>query len=195
MLRKLCSRTAIGCLSVLALSFATADEPASGKLNDEEFVTKAAIGGSTEVALAKLAQQRATEPEVKKFAEKMVTDHTKANNELLTLAGQKRIAVPAQIDPKHQECLDLLGKLEGSEFDRQYKMQMLKDHKTTLDLFENEAKDGRDADLKAFANKLVPTLRHHLMMAKQLNGEKDDAVGTTSAEAPGSKDSRSKMSH
>ena len=74
--------------------------------------------------------------------------------------------------------------MEGSEFDRQYKMQMVKDHKTTLDLFENEAKDGRDADLKAFANKLVPTLRHHLTMAKKLNGEKDDAVGTTSAESP-----------
>ena len=89
MLRSFCSCAAVGCLSMVALSFAMAEEPASGKVNDEEFVTKAAIGGSTEVALAKLAQQRATDPEVKKFADKMATDHTKANNELLTLAGQK----------------------------------------------------------------------------------------------------------
>jgi len=158
---------------------AVADEP-GGTITDEQFVAKATSAGSAEVEAGKLALRGSQTEEVKTFAQRMITDHTKANQELLILAGKKRIPVPKQIDAKHQQMLDRLARLQGSELDKAYAEQMVKDHKEAVELFEAESRHGKDAELKAFADRTLPTLKEHHRMARKLAGEKDE--GSKSSE-------------
>jgi len=175
-MRRILMTAALGCgIALLAAHASTAQKSDESKtLTDNDFVAKAAVGGSTEVALAKLATERGESDEVKSFARQMITDHTKANQELLTLAGRKQIPVPKTVDSKHQKCLDEMARLQGSEFDRMYGKQMVKDHEETIGLFEAESKQGQDAELKGMAERLLPTLRDHLKMARKLPGAGQD---------------------
>lgn len=170
MLRRITAAVVVCGLAVLGTRFAAADDSAA-PANDQDFVAKAAVGGSTEVALGKMALDRATDPEVKKFAQRMIADHTAANQELLTLAARKQMAVPRAIDAKHQQAVNDLGRLQGSEFDKAYMKQMVKDHEETVSLFKGESSRGQDADLKAVASKLLPRLEDHLKMARHLGDQ------------------------
>src|ERR1700761_1998403 len=129
---------------------------------DTAFATKAANGGMAEVALGKLAQEKGMSDKVKKFGSMMVDDHTKANNELMTIAKNKNITLPSAIDADHQKKMDDLSKLSGKDFDKAYVDAMIDGHKKTLDLMNDEAKNGKDPDLKAFAAKTAPTVQMHL---------------------------------
>lgn len=130
--------------------------------SDAKFATAAANGGMAEVALGKLADQKSTNPEVKKFAEMMVTDHGKVNDELMGIAKTKNITLPATVDADHQKKMDDLSKMSGKDFDKNYIDAMVDGHKKTLDLMNDEAKDGKDAELKAFAAKTAPAVQMHL---------------------------------
>ncbi len=138
---------------------------------DRTFIQKAAIGGMTEVAASELAQQKATDPAVKDYAAHMVTDHTKANGELTTLAASKGVTVPGTMDKSHKSDVDKLAKMSGGDFDKAYVKQMVSDHKSTVSLFEKEQKSGKDGDLQAFAGKTLPTLQGHL---QTIEGIKDN---------------------
>jgi len=142
---------------------------------DETFVTKAAKGGMAEVQLGKLATEKASSAEVKKFGQRMVDDHGKANDELKTLAQSKNITLPTDLDPKDKALHDRLEKLSGAEFDKAYMHEMLNDHLKDVSEFRTESKSGKDADVKAWAAKTLPTLEEHLKMARDTNG----AVGTS----------------
>jgi putative membrane protein len=133
---------------------------------DHEFMTKVAQGGKTEVELGQLALKQASSEDVKLFAQRMIDDHSKAGEELSTLAVSKGITLPADLDKKHKEKLDKLAKFSGADFDREYMKQMVNDHNMNVTLFEKEAKDGKDAETKAWAEKSLPTLREHLTMAR-----------------------------
>ena len=157
---------------------ATGDKAMSHDANmtkDHHFVTEAASGGMAEVELGKLASEKATSPEVKKFGERMADDHGKANDELKTLAQNKSITLPNALDAKHKATVDRLSKLTGEAFDRAYMQEMLKDHKTDVAAFRTESKSGKDADIKAWAAKTLPTLEEHLKLAQDANR----AVGTS----------------
>jgi putative membrane protein len=130
--------------------------------SDNDFLTKAAQGGMAEVELGKIAVQKATNPEVKKFAQKMVDDHTKANNELKELAAKKGVTLPTEIDSSHRSAIDKMKGLSGADFDKAYVDAMVDDHETDVDEFEEQSKDAKDADIKAFAAKTLPTLKSHL---------------------------------
>ena len=130
------------------------------------FVHEAAIGGMTEVKLGNLAQQQASNAQVKQFGARMVKDHSKANDELKQLASRKGIEVPADLDSKHQKDVDQLQKKQGAEFDRAYMDHMVKDHKKDVSDFKKEANSGKDPDIKAFAAKTLPTLEEHLQIAE-----------------------------
>jgi putative membrane protein len=121
-----------------------------------------------EVELGKVAQQKASDSQVKSFAERMVTDHTKANDELKSLAGNKGVTLPTSLDKDHQKDSEKMQRLQGPEFDREYMKHMVKDHKKTVSDFEKQAKSGKDNDLKQFASKTLPTLQEHLKMAQQI---------------------------
>jgi len=144
---------------------------------DSSFVMKAAAGGVKEVEAGKLASSKATNSDVKSFAQRMVKDHGKANSELMSLAKSKSIEAKASKDSEAKALTDRLGKLSGAAFDRAYMEEMVKDHQTDVDLFEQQSRDGDDAELKAWAGKQLPTLREHLKMAQDVHGK----LGATSS--------------
>jgi putative membrane protein len=115
-----------------------------------------------EVALGKLALTKTSNASIKKFAQMMVDDHGKANDELKEIAKKKNITLPDAVDADHQKKMDDLDKKHGGDFDKAYVDAMIDGHKKTLDLMNKEAKDGKDADLKAFAAKVAPTVQMHL---------------------------------
>jgi putative membrane protein len=118
------------------------------------------------VQLGKLALTNSSAPAVKKFANMMIEDHTKANAELKALAEKKNITVPAVLSNKNQDDYNDLSKKKGADFDKAYTSFMVKDHKDDIDEFKKEADKGTDADLKDWASGKVPVLQHHLEMAQ-----------------------------
>ena len=133
---------------------------------DEKFVEKAASGGMAEVQAAQLAQQKSQDAKVKEFAQQMITDHTANNQQLTTLAQQKGVTVPTALDDKDQKDIDKLTKLDGKKFDKAYLKAQVKGHEDMLKLMQKEAKNGKDADLKSFADTTSAAVQKHLDMAK-----------------------------
>lgn len=129
---------------------------------DADFTVAAANGGMTEVAVAKLAQTKSTNAKVKEFADMMVMDHGKANDELMALAKSKNITLPSTISNDKQKEMDDLNKKNGADFDKAYVDAMVDGHKKTISLFEDESKNAKDPDLKAFVDKTLPTIKMHL---------------------------------
>ena len=136
---------------------------------DAKFATIAANGGMTEVELGKLAQQISTNAQIKSFGAMMVTDHGKANDELMAIAKSKNITLPVAVDADSQKKIDKLSKKTGKDFDKAYVDAMIEGHKKTLDLMNNEATGGADADLKAFAAKTASTVQTHLDAINQIH--------------------------
>ena len=168
------SQSLIAAAVVLAMAaapaFAAQKKHAAAKKgsapNDTTFVTNAAKGGLAEVELGKLATEKAASDQVKQFGQRMVDDHSKANDELKTLAQQKNITLPTDLDAKDKALRMRLTKLSGAPFDRAYMQAMLSDHKKDVNEFRVESTSGKDADIKAFASKTLPTLEDHLKLAQ-----------------------------
>ena len=136
--------------------------------DDAEFMVAAASGGMLEVNLGEVVAKNAMSAKVKEFGAMMVADHTKANVELKALAAAKNISLPTAASDKHQEKIADITKEKGMEFDKDYIDFMINDHEEDIKLFEEEAEDGKDAEIKAFAADKIPTLKHHLQMAKEI---------------------------
>ncbi|MCU1229507.1 MAG: hypothetical protein JWO97_2391 [Acidobacteria bacterium] len=134
--------------------------------DDKKFVMKAAQGGMAEVAGGQTASMQGTNRDVKTFGSQMVTDHSKANDELKQLATTKGLALPAETDDEHKKKLAEIAKKTGKDFDKAYMKDMVEDHEKDVKDFENASKNAADPDLKAWAGKTLPTLQHHLEMAK-----------------------------
>jgi putative membrane protein len=134
---------------------------------DRAFAREAALGSMAEVELGKLAQEKATNPDVKRFAERMVTDHSKANDELKQWADANHVTLPTQLDAKHKATRDKLEKLSGAAFDKAYMRDMLTDHKTDVAKFKTESNRAQNDGLKDWAGKTLPTLQEHLKQAQE----------------------------
>ena len=134
---------------------------------DKKFATEAAQGGLAEVELGKLAAQKGQSDKVKQFGQRMVDDHTNANNQLKSVAQKDNITLPTDITAKDQALKDKLSGLSGAEFDRTYMQNMVRDHEKDISEFQREANSGSNADLKGFAAQTLPTLQEHLRMAKE----------------------------
>ena len=143
---------------------------------DSQFVTKAAQGGLAEVQLGQLAKDKGSSQAVKDFGDRMVTDHSQANNDLKSIASSKGITVPDAMDTKDKATYDRLSKLSGAQFDRAYMNTMVKDHQTDVTEFRKESQSAKDPDIKSFASKTLPTLESHLEMARTT----DRQLGATS---------------
>lgn len=134
------------------------------------FFIAAASAGAFEVAASRLAQERATHAEVKAFAERMIADHGKANEELKALAATKNVALTDELQPVHKADLDTLATLEGAAFDQAYAQRVgVQSHMNAVTLFQQASADMQDAELKAFAERMLPALREHLDQARKLN--------------------------
>jgi putative membrane protein len=137
----------------------------------DDFWTTAADGGMAEVEMAKLAVQKAQNAEVKKFAQMMIADHTKANNELKAIAAKQKIELPKEIGPRNRSTIDELNRLSGADFDKEYVQAMVDDHETDVQLFEDQSKSDEDQAAKAFAAKTLPTLQKHLQAIKAIDAK------------------------
>jgi putative membrane protein len=147
-----------GVNSVLGVAPTTAD-----------FVKEVAISDMFEIESNKLAEQKGNAQE-KTFAQQMVTDHTKTSNDLkgLVTSGKVKAELPTAIESSHQSKLDKLKDASGKDFSSDFDSYQVSAHKDAVSLFERYAKGGDNADLKDWAGKSLPTLRHHLEMAQEL---------------------------
>jgi putative membrane protein len=152
-------------------------QKSSGKgMTDQQFVTDVAHDGMAEVELGKLATEKASNEQVKKFGQRMADDHSKAGDELKALAEKKNIPWPTELEAKHKAVRDRLSKLSGDAFDRAYIQEMVAGHRKALMAFRMEAKNGQDPDIKAWADKTRPTIEDHLKQAQEIAR---GVVGTT----------------
>ncbi|WP_322085328.1 DUF4142 domain-containing protein [Burkholderia sp. BCC1999] len=134
---------------------------------DAEFVDKAAIAGKAEVQASQLALKQAQSPDVRAFAKRMVSDHGKANARLTEIAARK--GMKPQVEQITDPDVEALRGKQGRDFDVAYVAAVGPDaHRKAVALFEGEASDGRDPQLREFASTTLPTLRHHLSMAQAL---------------------------
>jgi putative membrane protein len=134
--------------------------------SDRKFIEEAARGGMAEVELGKLAAQKGASSEVKRFGQRMVDDHSKANDELQQVASRKGVNLPNDMDAASKREYDKLQKLSGREFDQEYMKSMVSDHKKDVKDFQKEQKAAKDADLKTFVTSTLPTLEEHLKLAQ-----------------------------
>jgi putative membrane protein len=144
---------------------------------DTDFTVEIADASMLEVQLGQLAIANASSPDVKQLGQMMVDDHTKANEELKTLAQQKNITLPAALSDKSQKHYEDLAKKTGTDFDKEYTDMMVKGHKDVLDKLKKEADNGKDPDVKAWASGKVPTIEHHLMMSENAQKVVKDSKG------------------
>ena len=135
------------------------------------FWNEAAAGGMAEVELSRLASTKAQNADVKRFAQMMIADHTKTNDELKSLATRKSVVLPTGLDPAHQSVMSKLEGMSGAEFDRGYVDAMVQDHEASVQLFERQAESGTDPEAKAFASKTLPALQKHLGMIKDIQAK------------------------
>ncbi|HEX8368720.1 MAG TPA: DUF4142 domain-containing protein [Pyrinomonadaceae bacterium] len=150
---------------------ADANRSSNAAMTDKDFMNEAAVGGMAEVELGRLASTKAQNADVKKFAQTMVADHTKANGELKTLATGEGATLPIELDAKHKSTMTEMQGLSGADFDKAYIAGQLADHEKTVKLFQAQAQSGTDAEIKAFAVKNLPTLQMHLEMVRNLNNK------------------------
>ncbi|WP_024512101.1 DUF4142 domain-containing protein [Bradyrhizobium sp. ARR65] len=134
-----------------------------------DFIREAAISDMFELQSSKLAQEKGTAQE-KSFAEQMIADHTKTTNDIKSLvnSGKVNAEIPATLDASHQSKLDKLKSANGKDFSSDFDSDQVSAHKDAVSLFERYAKGGDNPELKDFAGKTLPTLRHHLDMARDL---------------------------
>lgn len=187
------------------------DASDSGMLSssDKKFIIEAAEGGKMEVHMARMAVERAASDSIKQFSQRAIDDHSKANQELMQLAQQKGVILPAHLlpesdhgaaqtsvssdsnttgsnkmgkgDKKAHKDMMKLAQLSGADFDREYMREQVKHHEKAVNLFEKESMKGKDADVKAWAAATLPTLREHLRMARELN---NSVSGKTASNTP-----------
>jgi len=144
---------------------------AMGLVSNKEFVQKAAIGGMFEVESSQLALEKSKNQDVRNFAQMMVDDHTKVNNELKDLLPQteaRHVMLPTDVDDEHDDMLASLEDVSGLEFDNLYIKDQIMAHKEAVNLFRTYAQSGKDKTLRDFANKNLPTLKMHKQQVMQL---------------------------
>jgi len=140
---------------------------------DSKFMRDIAYANISEIAAAQLAQSKSQNDQVKSFAQKMIDDHTKAQDELKQMAQSKGVSLPTEPDMKHKAAAKALEKLSGDKFDAMYMKQAgLNDHKNAHKLMEKVSKNAKDADLKAYAAKTLGPVDEHLKMAQQQQSKK-----------------------
>lgn len=156
---------------IAALAVLLAGAPAMAQdmaRGDQEIVQKMAIANMAEVEMGKLAQSKASSAEVKAYGQQMIDDHGKALGEVQALAKSKNITLPDALDAKHRAKADKLAALSGEAFDKAYmKDAGVKDHTEVHKMLKRWSSSAKDADVKALAGKMLPTVEQHLHSAQQ----------------------------
>lgn len=154
--------------AALAIAVSLAAHGAFAATSADAFVEDASAKGVAEVQAGKLAEEKGTAADVKSFAAMMVSDHTTANDKLRAIAEQKTLKVSTDAQLMDKAKAMILDLRTAKSFDQAYANNQVKAHEATIEIFEDEIKNGDDADLKAFATQTLPTLKAHLEQAKAL---------------------------
>lgn len=156
---------------------------ANSKVNASErsFLREAAQADMAEVQLGQLAQQKASSPEVKQFAERMITDHTQNQDQLKQVAEQVSYTLPGDVAPKDKATEERLEKLSGKTFDHVYMQYMVKDHTRDVAKFKAESQTASTPAVKSYASQTLPTLESHLKDAKGIEPQTARTTHTSSA--------------
>jgi putative membrane protein len=141
--------------------------PLATAADSTDFLKAASQGGSMEVSLGSMAQEKAESEAVKQFGETMVNDHSMANEKLKELASAKDVTLPDELKPEQMTLIENLSQLSGHDFDVGYMSAMVEDHEKDVKEFHEQAEEGDDQDVKQFAAETVATLEKHLQMAKE----------------------------
>ena len=134
----------------------------------QSFASQAAVLSTAEVELSQLALNNTKNEEIRIFAERMIKDHTAANEKLKKIASQENITVPQALDAEHRSVKQKLSSLKDDAFDREYRKEMAKGHDKAVALFEAYAQGGDNPQLKQWAAKTLPHLKQHMSMAEKL---------------------------
>lgn len=138
---------------------------------DSMFMTHAAADGMAEIQMGQMALQKSSNPKVKQLAQRIVDDHTDANDKLKTLARYKQVTLPAAPSKEAQDKAASMTSMEGANFDHAWTAAMVSDHQKAVTLFSDEIQKTSDPQVKAFAQATLPVLKTHLQMAQQLQGQ------------------------
>jgi len=159
-------------------SHSTSHSMAKGN-HDTMFMRHAAAANLAEIQAGRIALDKASSAQVKQLAQRIIDDHTKANDELTSIAQRKQVTLPSAPMPMQKQEADHLKTLSGASFDRAYAQAMVKDHRKAIKMFGMESQNGTDADLKQFASATLPALKEHMQMAEQIAGSGSNQGGST----------------
>jgi putative membrane protein len=162
------------------------------KFNDTHFVDHAYTAGQNEILLNRMALERSRNEDVRKFSQKMLEDHGKANQELLLIVSEQRIAVPDKPLPEQEKGLQHISSNEVKDFDKEFMDHMVMNHEKSVKLFEQGSKELKNEKLKEFATKTLPTIKEHLKLAKETRDKvaKGDRAGDRGGERSGDRNNR-----
>jgi putative membrane protein len=135
---------------------------------DQRFVMEVRPMNLAEIKMSQIAVDYASKPEIKEFAERMIQDHSKTNRDLMQIVRDSNVSPPDEPTPDQQKIVDRLWSLEGDEFDQEFVRAQVQDHERVVQLFEREAEQGQDEDLKQFAEDCLPIMQQHLQQVKTL---------------------------
>ena len=145
------------------------DKSSALSKSDQKFLTASAQDSISEVAVSEMAVKKATNPQVKAFAQRMVADHTAMNDEMKSMARQKGVSIPKRPDEQHAQQSAALSAMNGAEFDKAYMAAQVADHSKTVAKFEDQAKSAKDPEVRAFASRHAGMMRQHLNEAQRIN--------------------------
>lgn len=156
-----------------ALQFASAaDTEMKATASEKAFIMKAANGGMMEVETGKVAADKGGSDQVKDFGNRMVKDHSKADDQLKDVASKMGVTVPDKLDSMHQAKVDKLSGMSGAGFDKAYVNAMVMDHKKDIAEFEAADKTVKNEDLKKFIEDTIPVMKEHLTMIEKFDQAK-----------------------
>jgi len=146
-------------------------------MSSSEFLQKAATGGIAEVQMGQLAASRSQNPVVQEFGNRMVQDHSRANDQLMNVAHQLGKHVSTSLDAKHRAKMAKMSKLSGPAFDRAYADDMVEDHVMDVGEFRKAAKSADLRAVREFASQTLPTLESHLQHARSMKQQVEQGGG------------------
>lgn len=164
------------CLPAVAQSSSSNGKTSKLTASERQFLKEAAEGGKQEVELGKIAQTNAQSPAVKEFGERMVNDHSKANEQLEDVASKEGVTLPQQPNAMQRAQIEALSKLKGEAFDHAYMKDMVKDHTKDVSEFRHASKNATNPAVREFATQTLPVLESHLNEAKKITGQKQTAM-------------------
>lgn len=148
----------------------TEQQSAAAKLIEADFAADSAMTSVAEIEMARLAKEKSTDKAVQAFADQMIADHTKATEQLKTVASSLGWSLPTDMGPEHRQTYGNLEKLSGERFDAAYRLAMVSGHVKAVASFQQQAKFGETPALRDYAKQQLPALEHHLQSAKTLPG-------------------------